>query len=383
MKKVGILTSSPSFINNYGAVLQAYALTTMVDKLGADACIIKYADKHEYVQGRVSIKDRLKGVVFNSNISLRTRVKIILNKLMNRSVYPVFEKFQREYIDFHDSEYIDYCGLEQIAKQFYAFIVGSDQVWNPNVHHGVNDPGYFLQFVPKGIKRIAYAPSMGVNVLPDSCKTNLKEYLSAFDNLSIREESGRRIIRDVCNMDVPVVLDPTMLLEREDYDKIKSMLPDVGDKYILYYKFGSIKCVETTVRKIAKHYGYKVVCVPAGLDTGFKQDYRIGPREFIDLISNASLVCTDSFHATVFSIIYNKPFLAFCREDETRNKVTMNSRITGILDMLALREAWAGMGEHIDIHALPKVNYSRANTILAEKRKEAIAYLKNALEINE
>ena len=289
MKKIGILTSTPSFVSNYGAILQAYALQTQLKKIGCLPQIIKYADDNEYIKGRMPLKQRIMSSIFSKNLSLYAKRKLIINKILNRSVIPKFKEFQINNIDFYNKEYIDYEELKMIANEFYAFIVGSDQVWNPIVHHGVNDPGYFLQFVPSGIKRIAYAPSMGVNKLPKECLDTLHDFLVSFDSISIREETGRKIILDNCGIDVQVVVDPTLLLSQKDYNNIRnvSICPQIP--YLVYYKFGRISEIDYIVKKIAKINNYKIVCIPAGLETKFTADYNIGPREFIGLISNVTL----------------------------------------------------------------------------------------------
>lgn len=383
---IGILTSTPSFVNNYGSILQAYALQTSLTKIGIVSKIIRYADAHEYVKGRANTWERVRGSILNPHLTMRAKSKMIYNKVLHKSVKPWFDIFQRDFIHFYNSEYIDYNGLKAICNDFSAFIVGSDQVWNPRVHHNINDPGYFLQFVPKGITRIAYAPSIGVDQLPESCCINLREYLESFDFVSIREESGRKLIREICGIDVPVVVDPTLLLEVDDYRKIIDTVKCPKSSYIVYYKFGNNRLVESFIKEQSKVYGYKVVCIPAGLDTAFKPDYSIGPRDFVGLISKADLVCTDSFHAAVFSIIYNRPLMAFCREDETKVKTTMNSRIVGLLDMLGLNSCWCGMGENLNNINIRKENwtdYSKANEILKQKREEGRQYLIKALGIDE
>lgn len=380
MKKIGILTSTPSFVSNYGAILQAYALQTQLKKIGCLPQIIKYADDNEYIKGRMPLKQRIMSSIFSKNLSLYAKRKLIINKILNRSVIPKFKEFQINNIDFYNKEYIDYEELKMIANEFYAFIVGSDQVWNPIVHHGVNDPGYFLQFVPSGIKRIAYAPSMGVNKLPKECLDTLHDFLVSFDSISIREETGRKIILDNCGIDVQVVVDPTLLLSQKDYNNIRnvSICPQIP--YLVYYKFGRISEIDYIVKKIAKINNYKIVCIPAGLETKFTADYNIGPREFIGLISNADLICTDSFHATVFSIIYNRPFIAFCRDRENKDQPNMNSRITNLLNMLKLNNCWLGTGELIDYYNLPKPNYDIANDLLYKRSEEGKKFLIDSID---
>ena len=334
-KKIGILTSTQSFGDNYGAVLQAYALSTCIRELGCDPNIIRYKVEGEYVNHSAPIVKRLQSTLFNPNMSLHGKKTLVMNKVLRRSVSPVFSDFTKKYLQFYNEEYLTNTQLKDNPPPFDAFVTGSDQVWNPVIHGNKNDPGYFLDFVPEGINRIAYAPSMGVDKIPENCKSDLKGYLDKFAHLSIREKSGADIIKECCGMDIPVMLDPTMLLNAEQWDKVAVKPQNLPEKYIFCYKFGKSKKMDKTIRQISKEYKLPIVAAPASPEVKFKADYSIGPAEFLGAIKNATLVCADSFHATVFSVIYKTPFFIFPRHSET-GKINMNSRMQNILEMLSL-----------------------------------------------
>ena len=147
-KKVGILTSTQSFGDNYGAVLQAYALSTCIRELGCDPNIIRYKVEGEYVNHSAPIVKRLQSTLFNPNMSLHGKKTLVMNKVLRRSVSPVFSDFTKKYLQFYNTEYLTNTQLKDNPPPFDAFVTGSDQVWNPVIHGNKNDPGYFLDFVP-------------------------------------------------------------------------------------------------------------------------------------------------------------------------------------------------------------------------------------------
>lgn len=377
-KTIGITTSAQSFSDNYGAVLQAYALCRKLSELGCTPLIVKYRVDGEYARGAAPVSKRLKATLLNRNMSFHAKKNLLLNRLLGRSTASVFKVFVDKHLRFYNDRFTGFEQLRQCPPDCDAFITGSDQVWNPVIHGNKNDPGYFLDFVPEEKRRIAYAPSMGVDCIPDSCKEDLKDYLDKFYALSVREQSGADIIRQVCGIDVEVVLDPTLLLTADEWDKAAEPAPFLPSEYILVYKFGKSKVMDAVIKNLSAKYRLPVVCVPASPETRFKMDYRIGPGEFISAIKNATIVCTDSFHASVFSILYNKPFLTFPRHEQS-SKVSMNSRMTGLLDMLGLDRYITDFSQwNPDTVFSP--DFTHANTVLAHKRDRSIEYLKNSVK---
>lgn len=377
-KQIGITTSTQSFHNNYGAILQAYALSYKLKELGYIPKIIRYRLDNEYLAHSAPLSKRLKATLFNKQMSFHAKKELLLNRLLNRGVDAVFADFAKEHLDFYNEKYVDFEALKKEPPEYDAFITGSDQVWNPVIHGGINDPGFFLDFVPYGKKRIAYAPSMGVNEIPESAKCDLKDYLIKFDSLSIREQSGADIIKNVCDIDVPIVLDPTLLLNAEEWDTVSKKHAKLPEKYIFVYKFGNSKLMDKKIKELSKKHKLPVVTAPASAETRFKADYTIGPGEFLYAIKNATMIFTDSFHATVFSIIYNKEFLTFPRHEQTK-RVTMNSRMENLLEMLEIEDRYISSADSYKEDRLFEISYEKANKILLEKREESISYLTTAL----
>jgi len=377
-KKVGILTSAQSFGDNYGAVLQAYALSTVLKSMGYEPNIIRYKVEGEYVNHGAPITERLKNTLFNNEMSFHAKKTLVLNKLLHKSVNGVFYNFVEKNLSFYNSDFIGFNELKNNPPAFPAFITGSDQVWNPVIHGNKNDPGYFLDFAPQSAKRIAYAPSIGVDRIPVECENTLGQFLEKFDALSIREKSGADIIKKCCGIDVPVMLDPTLLLTADDWDEIAQKPDNLPEKYIFCYKFGKSETMDIVIKNISKKYNMPVVTAPSSPEVRFKADYNIGPAQFLGAIKNASLVCADSFHATVFSIIYNKPFLIFPRHAVDGN-INMNSRMENILETFGLKERYISENSEIEESNLFELSFEYADKVLKEKIKESKNYLKNAL----
>lgn len=378
-KKVGITTSAQSFGDNYGAILQAYALSNKLKSFDYIPLIIRYMVSGEYEKGKAPLSKRIKSTLFNRNISLYAKKTLVMNRLLKRSTNALFLKFAENHLQFYNEEYMGFSALKQGPPDLDAFITGSDQVWNPVIHNNVNDPGYFLDFVPANKRRIAYAPSMGVDRLPKACNVDLKSYLDKFYALSIREQSGADIIKSICNMDVRVVLDPTMLLTCSEWEEVCKPTDFLPDEYILCYKFGKSKIMDTLIKRLSDHYHLPVVAVPASPETRFKADYRIGPGEFLSAIKNARVICNDSFHASVFSIIYNKPFLTFPRHAQS-TEFSMNSRMSGLLKTFELESQYITSEQQFGFDKISNLSFDRANAILQKKRLESIDYLKKSLQ---
>lgn len=378
-KKVGILTSTPSFNDNYGAILQAYALQKQLSVLGYEPFIVRYNGYKELVSKEKMLQKKIKGLymlTFNNKLSFRHKIRLLKTKRQRKYNQSIFKQFKADKLRLSDQSYT-YTKLCETPPQAYAFICGSDQVWNPLVHGGINDPGYFLDFVKTGVKRIAYAPSMGVSSIPDTAKKDLKQLLEKFDAVSIREKSGADIIKNVCGMEVPVVLDPTLLLQPSYWSEIEKKI-NLPKKYIACYRFGRINTTEKQFLKISQRLNLPIVNIPSTSDTAFKTNYDIGPAEFISVIKNATLVLTDSFHATAFSIINHTPFYTFMR-DNPENGVTMNSRVTGLLKTMKLEDRLIMPNDPIPNKIDLEIDFTQCESILRELRNQSLEYLTSAL----
>lgn len=365
---IGIITL-PSFIGyNYGGILQNYALTYYLNKNNYPTKAIRCDSD--------SIKDFIKLYIYNN-------FNIILGKENNKLTIScdresiIRNKNFKEFIknNIKSEEYTYYCNstYKKIDKTFNKLIVGSDQVWNPI--WAVNDRNfkrYFLEFTSPE-KRISYAASFGVSKIPEKWNARFLKAIKDFNAISVREESGENIIKDLCEINSEVVLDPTMLLTAEEWRNVSKKSRIRNDKpYLLKYFLGK----ESTERQeymqsIANENQLEVYDL---LDKKNSILYSSGPSEFLDLIDNASLVCTDSFHAVVFSILFSVPFLIMDREQEGVGN--MSSRITTLLSKLNLENR---MPERVIEEDIFECDYSDAYEILKKEREKAKIFLEKAL----
>jgi hypothetical protein len=281
-----------------------------------------------------------------------------------------FKEFSQNYIKArHFSAFNE---INEISEEFDYVVTGSDQVWNPHFIKKM-EQYYFLQFVEKE-KRIAYAPSFGVSEISDDKKEKYREWLNGIPHLSVREKEGAKIIKEFTGKDVPVLVDPTLLLKKEEWIEIsKEHENKPKSKYLISYFWGTIsKERKELVKKIAKKYNLKIVHIANLSD---KKTYTANPCEFIDYINSASLVLTDSYHGTIFSVLMETPFFVF----ERIGGLSMYSRISTLLDMTKLKNR-----EEKDISLnknLLEMDFSHVQSILNEERKKSFDYLKNALNI--
>lgn len=387
-KKVGIVTLNSE---NYGNVLQNYAVQEVINSLGFSAETIKnttrfgqYYPKDEKVNKftpkyirtfilnqlnyRYNIKNSGNGIL-KTVLYCKKNKKLLNEAKQNRK--NAFNRFSEEFLKWSNLT-LD-INKPLTEKQLYAydfFVAGSDQVWNPTYPQtsSIN----FLQFAPR-YKRVAFSPSFGINEIPAVLKENYARWLSEIPYLSVREEQGRRIISELCDRDAIVLCDPTMCLTKEQWLGIAEQPKfDLTKPYILTYFLGDrTKKYDKYIEKIAKEYNLNVINLFDVLDL---VHYAVSPQELLYLVNNAKLVCTDSFHGTVFSIIMHTDFVTFTRNESGRS---MHSRIETLLDTFDLKERNYNV---LPVDELFKTDFSNVDNILQLKKQEAIDFLKNAFE---
>ncbi len=369
MKKAGLATC---FIDNYGACLQAYALQTKIEECGYQTEIINFREPRGYRKGT-----SLKHTLFYRPFFVK------LLGIYNKKYTGAFarnvhcENFRRKYLKLSEP----YCTMEELyqAKMDYdAYVCGSDQIWNP-LFYGGNNKAYLLDFAPPGKKKVSYAPSIGLGRFPEEYKEEFKKLLGTFHALSVRELAGKEIINDV-GYEATVVLDPTLLVESDEWEKILKPVK-VRDPYIFCYLFGDRPYIGAVVEEFAKRTGLKVVCMPFTKreeESDYVKIYDAGPQEFLWLIKNAELVLTDSFHATAFSANFNTPFYSLLRNTD-KDEINMNSRIFSILDLLGLQDRIIASEKEIPNEEKMGIDFTEANRRLQEKRREDFGFLKEAL----
>lgn len=365
--KIGIITLNGYF--NYGNRLQNYSLQQILIDEGyaVETVVFEISNrKKKNEKAKLINCNRLKRIIYNC-IKKKVYYKINLQK------QNIFKQFTEKNIFEKHIKADDYEMLVSISQEYDFFITGSDQVWNPNYNFGSSI--YFLTFAEKH-KRIAYAPSFGVSEIKPEFVENYKEWISGMNRLSVREDDGAKIIKDLTGRDAPVLVDPTLLLTREKWLSIaKEASNKPKGKYLLTYFLGGIPDnYKKQIKNIVKENGLEVINLG---DIREKETYITGPSEFIDYINNCSILCTDSFHGTAFSILFEKPFIVFERIGST----SMYSRIDTLLNKFKLNYRKAeNMAWGEDVF---NIDFSHIPSILSSERKKAIDYLNDALNVKD
>lgn len=366
--KIGISSYHNSI--NYGAVLQIYALKKNLEKLGGEVSVIDYrAINSEYADFSFSKGRQTMGVPRASLKFLfyhMSSKKLIVNK-MNKFADFVNSNLNltRKYDYIED--FINESNLDLV-------ICGSDQIWNPEITNGFNKM-MFGDFNSSTIKKYSYAASVGDVKIIDTKdrKTVFLELIKNFDAISVREKELAEFIKDNVDEDPLVVLDPTLLLDADEYLPIIDTTK-LKEKYVLVYQLSRYPRVIEIARNLSKLYNIKIVEIinnPYEFPRNKSMLFDVSPSEFLNLIKNAEYVVTNSFHGTAFSIIFKKNFYTVASRSR-------NSRITNLLLTLGLSDRL--INENDDEFLSDKINYEEVDVLLSRERETSINYLKTVLE---
>lgn len=365
MLKIAIITLDGH--GNYGNRLQNYALQEFLKSLSevSEVKTIWY-EKNTYLpEVNIFNKKNILKYIINRN-DMRKYIEYDYAKDCIRE-YNI-KKFSDKFIDIK----YDYNIKSNLNEEYDYFIVGSDQVWNPYYEGYFKEK--FLQFAPSS-KRIAYAASFGVTDIPKEKELLFKKVLLDMKEISVRENEGKKIVGDLINKDVSVLVDPTLLLTKEKWQKIQKKPEWYNEeKYILTYFLG--KEVEI-LKSIAKRKKLKIINL---MDKSNIDIYVSRVEEFIYLINNAELVCTDSFHGTVFSIILNTPFLSIRRNDE----MDMNSRLSTLLSLFKFKDRYIVDGKcNFSDEEILHMDFSNVKAIQEREIERSTVYMKKALNLEQ
>ena len=322
---------------NLGASLQAYALAAYLKGRGHDVQIIDY--KPTYLRHY-----RLAGVPnprFDRPLVRQAyQIAKFPGRLYARLTCPrkkVFDGFTGKYLPVTEKTYASNEDLKAAPPEADVYIAGSDQIWNPVFQNG-KDPAFFLDFVPDGKKRISYAASFAVEEVSAADQARMEPLLAKLDAVSVRESSGLTILEKMGIQGVQV-MDPVFLLEREHWEKL-AVLPDM-EGYILVYDFDRNPIMAEIAKKLAADTGKKIVSLFPMKDANEVWE-NVGPLEFLGAVQNAGVVLSNSFHATAFSLIFQKEFYVLNREEKINTRmrdlvgsVGLEDRLISAPDMLA------------------------------------------------
>lgn len=362
MERIGILTFHRT--QNYGAVLQAYALCQALSVY--DVVCIDYNPPKARMAGHYPHKlyHKHKSITYNLKHILKN---VILKKNIKKE--KKIHNFIETFIPVTKKKYYNLKQLKDAKQQFDILISGSDQIWNPHLTGGELDTAYFLSFGNKYQKKIAYASSAGSHMFNETEKEIVKNSLSSFHAIGVREKILKNQINKILGNTARTVVDPTLLLTKKDWLKISAPLDDLED-FLLVYSFGNCKLCEKIARRLSKSLNVKIITINKKIkDAISRKD--LGIQEFIGLFNKAAFIVTNSFHGTIFSIIFRKKFFSAWYSDNPY-------RAQNLLNGLGLESRLIKNKEQFD-KAEVAVNYTIAEKKLTELRQASLDFLNDAV----
>lgn len=359
--KIGIITFH--YANNYGAVFQSYALSAYLRSIGHEVELIDYQSDDMINGGALRCplsRTAIKADIYTIYIKWRKFRKISTEDHAKAA----FDDFRNKFLTISPRRYTSFTELRDDPPRCDAYICGSDQIWNPPIHVGV-DPAYYLEFAPAGRRRIAYAASFGRNDIEPYYRAEMARLLEKMDALSVREKNGADLVERLTGRSAAWHPDPTLLLD--DYDAITTAPAESG--YLFTYILREKEWVEKANQLVADKLQAPVI------DPHRK---KMSPTEWIGYLKNAKFVVTNSFHGTVFSIIFRKPFVTV---GLTGKKASLNDRMLSLLGRAGLEARFLAAYDEEALLRLvdASIDWDAAHSRLKEWRAEAQRYLTGAL----
>ncbi len=388
MKKIGIITHYYKS-KNYGGNLQAYALCQVLSKNGYDAEQISFPRVLSFSVGKGWKRFFKRNPFSLFKLCVRKSIGVLMSCRIRRENRrkqidvrreKAFLTFNQEKIP-HSLEVYNANTISHCVKNYDVFITGSDQVWNFYGDVSI----YFLDFVPSNKIKFSYAASIARAFLTEGQKESVYKSLQNYKAVSVREKSAVKLLEGLSPVTPQVVLDPTLLLTREDWDKVCAERV-IKENYLFCYFLGDNIKERILAKKFARIHNLRLVALPhtAGIKLmdrkfGDERLYDASPEQFLSLIKHAKYVFTDSFHAVVFSYIYQKQYFVFNRS----KKGEMSSRIVDITELFHQDERFCN-GEKREsleyIQSLPDIDYTIENKDFENIKKESIEFLEKNLK---
>lgn len=369
MAKVAIVTYH--FVPNYGAALQAWGLQKFLSAMGHDPYFVDYRPAHLTTGGRFwwpTDAWRRRADVVIAYMKLQAIKRAIRGDGGKRER---FEQFHEAHLALGDTRYRSLAELKRTPPEADAYVCGSDQIWNASQQRGI-DPAYFLPFAPAGVKRISYAASFGRPEVPERFQPEVAELLRPLDAISVRERSGQEIVKQLTGRDADWVLDPTLMVE-DGFPE--AVAPARDEKYLFSYTLRSRELVAEVEQNLQQRFGLDLVSPttlaadPAGAP---------GPLEWLGYIKHARFVVTNSYHGTLFSIIFRKPFIFVGLAGA---KAGFNERALSILDGLGLADRMIMQydPEAVEAMASTEPDWQSVGERLADLRSRSCRFLQEAI----
>lgn len=388
MKKVGIV--SCYFQPNYGSMIQALATQMTLEKLGYENETIDISGfDGEIKKAKIKyfVKASLTSDILLSKIGM---AKNVLIKKFSRNEYAKNSSIRKKkFAEFSKKQFRLSKALNSkndlshyTVNHYSSILVGSDQLWLPG---NIAADYYTLNWVPESVNTVAYATSFGQSVLPKDSTKKAAVFLKRIKHIGVREESGQKLVKQIAGRDVPVVCDPTLLFTGEEWMSIQKPEPVIKAQYIFAYFLGNNPPHREFVKRLRAETGCKIVAL-VHLDEFVKSDegyadytpYDIDPADFLNLIRNASYICTDSFHCSVFSMQYEKTFFAF-RRYARKTASSTNSRLDTLFKIAGVKDRILTGDEDIKECLKRVIDYEAVRKNLKAIRNESYEYLQISL----
>lgn len=373
-KKVATITYHN--VDNYGAVLQAYALQQVLIDMGMETEIIDYTRSNlsdVLTMFKTKIGSTLKGKPDKQLYSVKEFLDMVFRgDGSSKDIHESFVEFRKKHL--LCSRPVNKKTIPQLEKEYDYIVVGSDQVWNCG---RVNlEPTYMLDFVSDDRKKISYAASFGISEIPEKYEEVYKRLLAKFAHISVREERGVSLVKELTGKEAKLVLDPTLLLNKKKWLKIADEKIGKEEGYILVYHLGESRRIQEIAEKLSKQTGLQIRYARKQKS---KDDATVvngvSPTEWLGLFLNADYIITSSFHGVAFSVNFNKEFYAVKAEDRIR--AAMQSRIESILKRTGLEKRY--IADFSEINVEEKIEYDDVNIKLNDLREQSMGYLREVL----
>lgn len=344
--KAGIITITNGY--NYGNRLQNYAVQAALESIGISA---------ETIWKTTNVFDT-ENAAYLRKLYIKRFLHYHLTKEENRILN--FHRFNKTYIH-RSQQTIDEKVPEKLSEKYDYFIAGSDQVWNPYLEYCTE--ANFLTFA-ENWQKIALSPSIAIEEIPEKNREDFSKWINSFRLLSVREEKGAELIQNLCGRKAEVLCDPTMYLSSSQWQKIEKKPERCPEKYVLTYFLGDCgDSYRSWIQTFANKQNLEI------FELQSDEHFGIAPDEFLYLIHHASCVCTDSFHGTVFSLIFHTPFVVFERKD---NFKTMKSRLDTLLSKMHCLHR---RQKEIDEKHILNMDFTETDEIIEQEKKKFVNFL--------
>lgn len=382
--RIGVITIEQ--VGNYGAELQCYATQKVLQNIECDAEIIDYCYYKDYRYKDSKMSEPFVPMTFKERIFYVLKYRIV-NRFVDKILLLFKSNIARRnnrFSAFHaentkmSRRYMSMPELYEASMDYDVFVTGSDQVWNPGAQSSIEP--YFLTFAPNSAKKISFAASFGISEIDSCLRERYKEYLSRYDFISVREKNACDMVKQLVGKDAECVLDPTLLLTKDEWMKVARQYDNVPERYVLVYTLFESPAIFSLAKKVAKEKGISVLRITkrayfVSHIEGISNISDAGPAEFVSIIAGADYVVTDSFHGTAFSVNFGIPFLTVV---SSKNK--SNSRMESLLDVVGLSDRLITDDSDMDsVEYETPIDLKVVGQRLESARNKTIDFLKKAI----